>query len=127
MIALICSDLDAAHSSLFDDGIHYVSEKRLYQVEFGMLRIEKPHIKCIGTRNLTKQIDCSIGDVGRGDSTASCGDFGKSSTFHSGKGGAKAEEPIGLRASLLGQTQRTTRAVFPACTQCQIKRHHRLA
>src|SRR5712671_4117951 len=102
MIALIHSYFDAAHSGFFDDRIHYVAEKRLHRVELGMFRIEKPYIKRVGARNLTQQRDCSICNVGRGDSAATCGDFGESSAFRGDEGGAKTQEPMGLGASLLG-------------------------
>src|ERR1700736_6446453 len=81
VIAFIRSYLDAAQSAVFDDRVYYVAEKRLHDIELGMFRIEKSHIKRVGARNLTKQHDCSICNVSRGNSAASCGDFGESRTF----------------------------------------------
>src|SRR5580704_5538055 len=127
ILVLIGTHLNAAHSGFINNRIDDITEKRLNDLEFRMIGIEKPDIKCTGPRDLSKQADHSACDIGSCRSTVPRGDFCERRALRVCMSRAEAEESGGFRSCFLRQAHRAASTVVPTGAERQIKRHHRLS
>jgi hypothetical protein len=127
MFALGGPDLDAGESSLPNDGIDNVPEKRLNRSELGMRRIYEPHEESTRPGKFAEQACDPLRNLGWSRGTGACGNVRKGRAFRVCEGCIEPKKSSRVAARLLSKARGTTRPVVAAGTERQIKRHQWLS
>ena len=81
VIALVSADLHAAHPSLFNNWVNYITEERFDSGKARVSRIEQPYIKCCWQGDLGQQSGRAQGDVHGRNNSVSRRNLSKRSAF----------------------------------------------